>query len=82
MSQAAPIPARLRDFSRGDVARVFGVSIWAVIKWCDGGRLRCYKVPGSRFRRITVESLVEFARTYDPVMIPVIREYQQQELGA
>lgn len=45
--------ATRRTFTTGDVARVCGVSQQIVIREFDRGNLTGFRVPGSRFRRIT-----------------------------
>jgi len=47
-------------FTTGQVAKIFKVSRRAIGKWVDSGRLRGYRVPGSRHRRIPREYLAEF----------------------
>jgi excisionase family DNA binding protein len=48
----------------GEVARLCGVAPRTVTKWFDTGRLRGFKIPGSRDRRIPRESLVRFMKTH------------------
>lgn len=48
----------------GDVARLCGVAPRTVSKWFDTGKLRGFKIPGSRDRRIPRESLVRFMRAH------------------
>jgi len=48
----------------GDVARICNVAPRTVSKWFDTGRLRGYRIPGSRDRRIPVEQLVKFMRAH------------------
>lgn len=50
-----------RIYSTGGVARITGLSQQTVIRECTRGNLKCYRVPGSKFRRITREALVEWA---------------------
>lgn len=47
-------------YTTGEVAQICKVSQQTVIRCFDSGRLRGFRVPGSRFRRIPRESLVEF----------------------
>ena len=49
-------------YTTGDVARICGVASRTVSKWFDSGRLRGYRVPGGRNRRIPRESLIRFLR--------------------
>jgi excisionase family DNA binding protein len=47
-------------FSTGEVAEICNISQQTVIRCFDNGRLRGFRVPGSRFRRIPRESLIQF----------------------
>ncbi len=49
-------------FTTGEVAQVCKVSQQTVIRCFDSGRLRGFRVPGSRFRRIPREALVAFMK--------------------
>lgn len=49
-------------FTTGQAAKICKVSPRAVAKWFDSGRLRGYRVPGSKDRRIPRECLDEFLR--------------------
>jgi excisionase family DNA binding protein len=49
-------------FTTGEVAEVCKVSQQTVIRCFDSGRLSGYRVPGSRFRRIPRESLIQFMK--------------------
>lgn len=61
-----PTPRRKvlgRDlFTTGQTAGVCSVAPRTVAKWCDSGRLKCHRIPGSDDRRITRADLVAFAR--------------------
>lgn len=46
----------------GMVGRALGVSSRTVNKWCDVGYVRCYRIPGSKDRRITMLAFREFLR--------------------
>jgi excisionase family DNA binding protein len=48
----------------GDVARICNVAPRTVSKWFDTGKLRGYRIPGSRDRRIPVNQLVKFMRAH------------------
>ena len=48
----------------GEVARICHVAPRTVSKWFDTGKLRGYRIPGSRDRRIPVERLVAFMRAH------------------
>ena len=47
-------------FTTGQVARMCKVSQQTIIRCFDSGKLRGFRVPGSRFRRIPVASLRKF----------------------
>lgn len=49
-------------FTTGEVADICQISQQTVIRCFDNGRLRGFRVPGSRFRRVPRESLVQFMR--------------------
>ncbi len=49
-------------YSTGEVATICKVSQQTVIRCFDSGRLKGFRVPGSRFRRITREGLVQFMK--------------------
>ncbi len=49
-------------FTTGEAAKVCRISQQTIIRCFDSGRLRGYRVPGSRFRRIQREELVRFMR--------------------
>ncbi len=49
-------------FTTGDVADICNISQQTVIRCFDKGALRGYRVPGSRFRRIPRDSLIQFMK--------------------
>lgn len=49
-------------YTTGEVARICNISQQTVIRCFDNGRLRGFRVPGSRFRRIPREQLIQFMR--------------------
>lgn len=49
-------------FTTGEAAEVCKISQQTIIRCFDSGRLRGFRVPGSRFRRIPREELVRFMR--------------------
>jgi len=49
-------------FTTGEVAQICQVSQQTVIRCFDSGRLTGFRVPGSRFRRITREGLIQFMK--------------------
>jgi excisionase family DNA binding protein len=48
----------------GDVAKICHVAPRTVSKWFDSGKLRGYRIPGSRDRRIPLPQLVAFMRAH------------------
>ncbi|MCH8804632.1 MAG: response regulator [Planctomycetes bacterium] len=61
-------------FSTGEVAQVCKVSQQTIIRCFDSGKLKGFRVPGSRFRRIPRDSLIQFMKDNE---IPL----DQLELG-
>ncbi len=51
-------------FTTGEVAEICNLSQQTVIRCFDNGRLRGYRVPGSRFRRIPRDALVQFMKEH------------------
>jgi len=49
----------------GQVARICRVAPRTVSKWVDSGKLRGYRIPGSRDRRVPMEQLVAFLRAHN-----------------
>lgn len=49
----------------GDVAKICNVAPRTVSKWFDNGRLKGYRIPGSKDRRIPVNELVRFMKAND-----------------
>ncbi len=70
MSQNANIagPTNWRDktvFTTGEVAEICQISQQTVIRCFDSGKLNGFRVPGSKFRRIPRESLLEFMAAHN-----------------
>ncbi len=59
-----PLPLK-SVFTTGDVADICKLSQQTVIRCFDTGRLRGYRVPGSRFRRIPREALIQFMKEHN-----------------
>ncbi len=55
-------PLTKNVFTTGEVAQICQVSQQTVIRCFDSGRLKGFRVPGSRFRRITREGLIQFMK--------------------
>ena len=49
-------------YTTGEVAKVCKISQQTVIRCFDSGRLKGFRVPGSRFRRIPRDRLIEFMK--------------------
>ncbi len=49
-------------FTTGEAAEICKVSQQTIIRCFDSGRLKGFRVPGSRFRRIPRESLLQFMK--------------------
>lgn len=49
-------------FTTGEVAEVCQISQQTVIRCFDNGRLKGFRVPGSRFRRVPREALIQFMK--------------------
>lgn len=52
-------------YTTGEVAEICNVSQQTVIRCFDAGKLKGFRVPGSRFRRIPRESLVQFMKDHN-----------------
>lgn len=52
-------------FTTGEAAELCRVSQQTIIRCFDGGRLKGFRVPGSRFRRIPRDALMDFMRRND-----------------
>ncbi len=55
-------PRNKSVFTTGEVAQVCKVSQQTVIRCFDSGRLKGFRVPGSRFRRIPRDALITFMK--------------------
>jgi two-component system response regulator RpaA len=53
-----------RALTTGAVARLCGVATRTVSKWCDSGKLRNYRIPGSEDRRVPVDDLLRFMKEH------------------
>lgn len=56
---------RKEVLTTGEVAKICCVAPRTVSKWFDTGRLRGYRIPGSRDRRIPLMQLVRFMKDHD-----------------
>ncbi len=58
--------SRAKDvLTTGEVAKICSVAPRTVSKWFDSGKLKGYRIPGSKDRRIPVQQLVRFMRAHD-----------------
>lgn len=58
--------SRQKDIlTTGEVAKVCNVAPRTVSKWFDSGQLRGYRIPGSKDRRIPLNSLVRFMKAHN-----------------
>jgi excisionase family DNA binding protein len=55
---------RKEILTTGEVARICHVAPRTVSKWFDSGKLRGYRIPGSRDRRIPLRHLLQFMRDH------------------
>lgn len=51
-------------FTTGEVAKICNLSQQTIIRCFDNGRLRGYRVPGSKFRRIPRDALIQFMKEH------------------
>jgi excisionase family DNA binding protein len=62
----APDAKQLKSvFTTGEVAEICNISQQTVIRCFDNGRLKGFRVPGSKFRRIPRDSLIQFMKEND-----------------
>ncbi|MDK1031417.1 MAG: response regulator [Planctomycetia bacterium] len=52
-------------FSTGEAAKICKVSQQTIIRCFDSGKLKGFYVPGSRFRRVPRESLIQFMKEHN-----------------
>lgn len=52
-------------FTTGEAAKICSISQQTIIRCFDNGRLKGFKVPGSKFRRIPRESLIGFMKAHN-----------------
>ncbi len=57
-----PDQGQKQVFTTGEVAQICKVSQQTVIRCFDNGKLKGFRVPGSRFRRIPREALIQFMK--------------------
>lgn len=59
------MPKQKDILTTGEVAKICNVAPRTVSKWFDSGQLRGYRIPGSKDRRIPVNSLIRFMKTHN-----------------
>ena len=57
-------PQTKRLYTTHDVAKLLGVTPITVIRWIEGGKLKCFTTVGGH-RRIEHDALVQFAQSYN-----------------
>lgn len=55
----------MKVFTTGQVAKICGVATRTVSKWFDSGKLKGFRIPGSRDRRIPEKELRKFLIAYE-----------------
>lgn len=59
------MPREKDILTTGEVATICNVAPRTVSKWFDSGQLRGYRIPGSKDRRIPLNSLIRFMKTHN-----------------
>ena len=62
--QAMTNPFDKDVLTTGEVAKICNVAARTVSKWFDSGQIEGYRIPGSKDRRIPVQSLMEFMQEH------------------
>ena len=58
------MPRQKDILTTGEVAKISNVAPRTVSKWFDSGQLRGYRIPGSKDRRIPLNSLIRFMKAH------------------
>ncbi len=58
------MPREKDVLTTGEVAKICNVAPRTVSKWFDSGQLKGYRIPGSKDRRIPLNSLVRFMKSH------------------
>lgn len=58
------MPREKDVLTTGEVAKICNVAPRTVSKWFDSGQLRGYRIPGSKDRRIPLNSLIRFMKSH------------------
>jgi excisionase family DNA binding protein len=59
------MPRQKDILTTGEVAKICNVAPRTVSKWFDSGALRGYRIPGSKDRRIPMNSLIRFMKAHN-----------------
>jgi len=59
------MPRQKDILTTGEVAKICNVAPRTVSKWFDSGQLRGYRIPGSKDRRIPLNSLIQFMKVHN-----------------
>ncbi len=59
------MPRQKDILTTGEVAKICNVAPRTVSKWFDSGQLRGYRIPGSKDRRIPMNSLIRFMKAHN-----------------
>lgn len=59
------MPRQKDILTTGEVAKICNVAPRTVSKWFDSGQLRGYRIPGSKDRRIPLNSLIRFMKQHN-----------------
>lgn len=59
------MPRQKDILTTGEVANICNVAPRTVSKWFDSGQLRGYRIPGSKDRRIPLNSLIRFMKSHN-----------------
>ena len=54
----------MKEYTVGQVAKIFKVAPRTVSKWFDAGRIKGYRIPGTQDRRIPEEYLIKFSNDH------------------
>jgi len=58
-------PKRRAFYTTGEIARLCQVTKRTVITWIDGGRLKGFRIPGGRHRRVAAPDLAAFMKRHE-----------------
>ncbi len=64
LGEGGIMPREKDVLTTGEVAKICNVAPRTVSKWFDSGQLRGYRIPGSKDRRIPINSLIRFMKSH------------------